>query len=144
MRKRSEKSEAENQPYNGIRQDVAGQSVQGWYYYPEPIPKKAIPVKYRPMGAWKYLGYSILFGLPIIGFIFIIIFSLDGDNINRRSFARYHLLSIVLGSLILIGFIVLIALFVFSNADSSFFEEIAAVFQEMFASLRRIFGEYAG
>ncbi len=25
--------------------------------------------KYRPIGAWGYFGYTLLFSLPIIGFI---------------------------------------------------------------------------
>lgn len=47
-----------------------------------------LPEKYRPMGAWKYFGYSILFALPLIGFICLIVFSFNSNNIVRRSYAR--------------------------------------------------------
>lgn len=51
---------------------------------------KNLPDKYRPLTAWAYFGYSILFALPGVGFILTIVFSLVGSNINRRSFARSY------------------------------------------------------
>jgi len=47
-----------------------------------------LPPKYRPLGAWQYFGYTILFGIPLLGFIALIILSFSNANINRRSFAR--------------------------------------------------------
>ena len=47
-----------------------------------------IPSKYRPMGAWSYWGYTILFGIPLIGQIALLICALSSSNISRRSFAR--------------------------------------------------------
>lgn len=44
--------------------------------------------KYRPLSPWAYFGYSLLFGIPLIGFIFLLIFSFNSRNINRRNFAR--------------------------------------------------------
>lgn len=49
-----------------------------------------LPGKYRPIGAWGYFGYTILFSLPIIGQLCLLIFALSGSNINRRSFARMY------------------------------------------------------
>lgn len=49
---------------------------------------KQLPDKYKPLGAWKYFGYNILFAIPLIGQIFLIIFACSGRNINRRSYAR--------------------------------------------------------
>ena len=49
---------------------------------------KNIPVKYRPLSAWAYFGYQILFSIPVIGFICLIIFAFNNDNINRKNFAR--------------------------------------------------------
>lgn len=34
-----------------------------------------IPNEYKPISAWGYFGYNILFSIPIIGFIFLIVFS---------------------------------------------------------------------
>lgn len=47
-----------------------------------------IPSQYRPLSPWAYLGYNLLFVLPIIGFIFLIIFAFDNSNLNRRNYSR--------------------------------------------------------
>lgn len=51
---------------------------------------KSIPSEYRPLSPWAYFGYGILFNIPVIGFILLIIFSLDNSNINRRNYARSY------------------------------------------------------
>lgn len=68
----------------------------------------SLPQKYKPLGAWGYFGYSILFNIPFIGLISLIIFSFNSGNINRRSFARsyfciYIMLIIVFVAVILIS-----------------------------------------
>lgn len=55
-----------------------------------------LPQKYRPLTAWAYFGYTILYSIPLIGLIFLIIHALSADNINRRSFARSYFCVIVL------------------------------------------------
>ena len=62
-----------------------------------------LPDKYRPMGAWSYFGYQLLFMIPLIGFICLVIFALNDSNINRRSFARSYFCVYV----IVIAFIVI-------------------------------------
>ena len=47
-----------------------------------------LPSQYRPIGAWAYFGLNILFSVPIIGWIFLIVFCFSSGNINRRSYAR--------------------------------------------------------
>ncbi len=64
--------------------------------------------KLRPLSPWEYFGYSILFNIPFIGFILLIVFSIDDSNINRRNYARsfwciYVLVLIILVILLLIG-----------------------------------------
>ena len=46
--------------------------------------------KYRPLGAWRYFGLTILYSIPFIGFIFLIVFACNDSNINRRSHARSY------------------------------------------------------
>ena len=55
-----------------------------------------LPSKYRPMGAWSYFGYQILFALPIIGWIALLICALSGSNICRRSFARSYFCGVII------------------------------------------------
>ena len=70
------------------------------------ITNDTIPEKYRPLGAWAYFGYSLLFAIPIVGFILLIVFSFSDSNINRRNFARSFwcglLVSLILTILIVI------------------------------------------
>ena len=47
-----------------------------------------LPAQYRPIGAWGYFGLTILFAIPLLGFILQVVFALSSSNINRRSFAR--------------------------------------------------------
>ena len=54
------------------------------------------PERFRPLSPWAYFGYSLLFSIPLIGFIFLIIFALSDTNINRRSFARSFFCGLVL------------------------------------------------
>lgn len=44
--------------------------------------------EYRPLNPWAYFGLSVLYALPIIGFIFLIVHSCNSSNLNRRSYAR--------------------------------------------------------
>lgn len=48
------------------------------------------PDAFKPLSPWAYFGLSILFSLPVVGFIFLIIFSVSDANINRRNFARSY------------------------------------------------------
>lgn len=61
-----------------------------------------LPAKYRPLTAWAYFWYGILFAIPLIGFIFLIVFSVSDANINRRSFARSYFCALILVLVILV------------------------------------------
>lgn len=63
-----------------------------------------IPEKYRPISAWGYFGYQILFSIPLIGIILLIVFALSDSNINRRNFARSYFCVFVLIIIVLILF----------------------------------------
>lgn len=47
-----------------------------------------IPMEYTPISMWGYFGYSILFSIPVIGWIFVIVFAISASNYNLRNFAR--------------------------------------------------------
>ena len=36
-----------------------------------------IPEEYRPISMWGYFGYEILFSIPCVGFILLLVFSLE-------------------------------------------------------------------
>jgi uncharacterized integral membrane protein len=49
------------------------------------------------LGPWAYFGLQILFSIPIVGFILLIVFSLDNSNLNRRNYARSYWCSLIVG-----------------------------------------------
>ena len=59
-----------------------------------------LPSQYKPLGAWGYVGYSLLFAIPFVGLIFLLIFSFNKSNINRRNFARSYWCALLLALLI--------------------------------------------
>ncbi len=67
-----------------------------------------LPAKYKPLGAWKIFGYNILFAIPLIGFICLIVFAFNNNNIVRRSLARsffcgYLIVGILFAIILIIG-----------------------------------------
>jgi hypothetical protein len=81
-----------------------------------------IPSEYRPLSAWEYFGYTLLFNLPIIGIIFLIIYAVDGSNINRRNFARsFFCIYVIIIVIILILLALGIAIPTPSIANSNYF-----------------------
>lgn len=55
-----------------------------------------LPPELEPLSAWAYVGYSILYAIPVIGFIFLIVFSISDKNINRRNFSRSYFCVMIL------------------------------------------------
>lgn len=50
--------------------------------------QKEYTERYRPLSPWAYVGLNILFSIPIVGFVFLIVYTFSGSNINRRNYAR--------------------------------------------------------
>ena len=66
--------------------------------------------QYAPLSPWAYFGLQILFSIPIVGFVFLIVFSISSGNINRRNFARsYWCLLIIVAVVLTIVAIILLA-----------------------------------
>ncbi len=64
---------------------------------------RRVPTEYRPIKAWGYFGYNILFAIPIVGFIFLVIYALGGtSNINLRNYARSFFCVFILSLIILL------------------------------------------
>ena len=74
--------------------------------------------RFRPLSPWAYFGYTLLFSIPIVGFILLIVFSLTSDNINRRNFARsYFVLAFLL--LIIVAVLLVSGVITFTFWDSN-------------------------
>lgn len=65
----------------------------------------SLPEKYQPLSPWVYFAYTILYSIPVVGFVFLIINSLSGGNINKRNFARsYFCIFVILIILVIVIF----------------------------------------
>lgn len=80
-----------------------------------------IPNEYRPLSAWAYFGYNILFAIPLVGFIMLIVFAFDSSNINRRNYARSFFCAYLVAIIILIVVLILaLALGISLNSISNY------------------------
>jgi hypothetical protein len=81
-----------------------------------------IPNEYRVLSPWAYFGYSILFAIPLIGFILAIVFAFDNSNLNRRNFARSYFCGLLIAVILIVLFAVLLGagMFAFSTSMDSF------------------------
>ncbi|MBO5530253.1 MAG: hypothetical protein J5970_02535 [Bacilli bacterium] len=69
-----------------------------------------IPEEYKPISAWGYFGYQLLFSIPCIGFILLCIFALGGTkNINLKNFARSYFCVLLLTFIIFVIFFAIAA-----------------------------------
>lgn len=78
---------------------------------------KNYPDEYKPISMWGYFGYQILFSIPVIGWIFIVIFALTASNQNLKNFARSQFC-------VLIIWLILIAVSAFSGLFTTLLENM--------------------
>ncbi|MBE7070453.1 MAG: hypothetical protein E7386_08125 [Ruminococcaceae bacterium] len=56
-----------------------------------------VPEQYRPISMWGYFGLEILFSIPVVGFIFLIVYALGGTrNVNKKNFARSYFCFVII------------------------------------------------
>ena len=85
---------------------------------PKVIEKPFIPDNYQPLSPWAYFWLNILFAVPVVGFVFLIVFSFSKGNINRRNFARsYWCLWIIFAIIAVIIIALAIALYATSGVS---------------------------
>lgn len=86
----------------------------------------SVPEQYRPISAWGYVGYTILFAIPIVGLVLLIVFSLDSSHINRRSFARSYWAWLLLGVIVIAALIVVISV----TGGAAYLKELMSLAKE--------------
>ena len=73
------------------------------------VSEEQLPEKFKPISPWAYFGLQLLFSIPLIGFIFLIVFSCSNENINRRNFARSYWCVLALSVIIFVVTLVIAA-----------------------------------
>ena len=88
----------------------------------------AIPEEYKPISSWGYIGYNILFSIPLVGLILLIVFSFSKENINRRNYARSFFCTMLVSIIIVVPIIILSGFVMFSGTSSTVSEASFAMF----------------
>ena len=84
-----------------------------------------VPAEFQPISMWGYFGYSLLFSIPVVGFILICVFSFGAKNINKRNFARSYFCGFII-ALIICGITMLIMLI--TGGTAAFTNWLSTVF----------------
>ena len=103
-----------------VNTDGQNQSYNNEMYH-DPKTNKDIPLEYKPLGAWAYFGWGLLFAIPIAGFIILIVFACGAtNNINLRNYARSFFCSLLVVLIILLVFLI-----IFSIGASNVIREVS-------------------
>ena len=84
-----------------------------------------LPKENKPLSPWAYYGLQLLFAIPLVGFICLIVFSLDNGNINRRNFARSYWCNLLITLAVVI---VITVLLLVTGASEEVFSELQYMF----------------
>ena len=88
------------QPYN-----MGHPSITYNVATPQPITENNLPEEFKPISPWGYLGYNLLFSIPLIGLIMLCVYAFGGTSkVNLRNYARSYF-CIILIYIIVILFI---------------------------------------
>ena len=83
-----------------------------------------IPYSYRPLSAWAYFGYGLLFSIPLVGFILLIVFSFSNENINRRNYARSYFCALLEAAIVIVVLVMLSMVLGFSLDASDYLQNL--------------------
>lgn len=105
---------AQPAPYPNVRYAPPQPSYYPPYGY-QPVNESMLPLEYQPVSVGQYIGYTLLFSIPLIGFImmFVIAFG-SGNSKSLRNFAKSYLIMTAVGIGLMVFFSVLMAALVYS------------------------------
>lgn len=95
------------QPYNvgNMHPYNAGQPSITYNVAAQPITEKNLPEEFKPISAWGYIGYNLLFSIPIIGTIMLFVYAFGGTSkINLRNYARSFFCVLIIAIAIFVFF----------------------------------------
>ena len=59
-----------------------------------------LPKSYRPLSPWNYFWRSVLYTIPVIGWIFLLVHVFASKSRHGRSYARFHLLVAIVAAIV--------------------------------------------
>lgn len=102
-------------PYAQTNYYAQPQQPQG----PITITEDDLPEEYKPLSPLSYFGLQMLYSIPIVGLIFMIIFSISRGNIHRRNFTISYWFPMIIAITIAIIAIVIMLLFMPTTAGAA-------------------------
>lgn len=51
---------------------------------------------FKPISSWGYVGYSVLWSIPVVGWIFWLCAAIGATNRNVRNYARSYLCGVII------------------------------------------------
>ncbi len=111
--------------FTGSQAQQSETQIQPPYYTQAPwqSAQPSVPESYKPITPLGYVGYSLLFSIPLVGIILLFVFSFGGTaNINLKNFSRGMLISVAIG-------IVLVILFslIFGTAFTQYYDQYGII-----------------
>ncbi len=97
----------------------AYQNVPPMYAMPPQFNENMLPEEYKPVSVGKYIGYGILFSIPLVGFIMLLVTAF-GSNTNKslKNYARAMLVMYAIGVVLSIVMVILMGVLGMSMMDS--------------------------
>lgn len=98
------------------------QPVNPVYAMPPQFNENMLPEEYKPVSVGKYIGYSILFSIPVVGFIMLLVTAFSGGtNKSLKNYARAMLVMMAIGVVLGVIIGVLMGVLGMSMMDSGFY-----------------------
>lgn len=82
---------------------------------------------HKPISPWGYIGYEILYAIPVVGLVLAIIFAITSKNKNVKNFAKAQLIMVV------IAVVLVLIMFGLGMMGGKSPEEIRALFEQAMA-----------
>lgn len=77
--------------------------------------------QYQPISPIGYIGYQLLFSIPLVGWIILVCMAIGASNVNVRNFARSYFVIFVIA---LVLYVLLMVLGVGTALFDSVFETV--------------------
>lgn len=82
-----------------------------------------VPVEYKPITAWGYVGYYILYQIPIVGFIIMLINCFGSNtNVHLKNLSRCYLILYIIAVIISVVYVIAILTGMMDYSSSTYGE----------------------
>ena len=69
--------------------------------------EKHLPKSYRPISGWGYFWLTVLYAIPVLGWLFLLFNAIGAKNRNKRNYARSYFCALLVAIIIAVVVVVL-------------------------------------